>query len=80
MMVGIADPEWRNHDYPHQLSGWYAPARDHRDGAGVQAKVLVADEPTTALDVRSIQAQILDSIRELQARLSLAASSLATVR
>ena len=48
-----------------------APAGDDRDGAGVQPRLLIADEPTTALDV-TIQAQILDLIRDLQVRLGLA--------
>ncbi len=53
--------------YPHQLSGGAAPARDDRDGARQRADLLIADEPTTALDV-TVQAQILKLLHDLQAR------------
>ena len=49
----------------------HAPAGDDRDGALCNPKLLIADEPTTALDV-TIQAQILDLLGELQARLGMA--------
>jgi len=70
-MVGIADPERRIGDYPHQLSGGMRQRVMIAMALACNPKVLVADEPTTALDV-TIQAQILDLIRELQGRLGLA--------
>ncbi|MHB8382263.1 MAG: ABC transporter ATP-binding protein [Candidatus Binataceae bacterium] len=70
-MVGIADPERRIADYPHQLSGGMRQRVMIAMALACNPKVLVADEPTTALDV-TIQAQILDLIRELQGRLGLA--------
>ena len=50
---------------PARVLGRHAPARDDRDGAVVRPELLIADEPTTALDV-TIQAQILREIRELR--------------
>ena len=56
-------------EYPHQLSGGMRQRVDDRHGAGLRSRLLIADEPTTALDV-TIQAQILDLLRDLRERSS----------
>lgn len=63
--VGIAQPEERLNDYPHQFSGGMRQRVMIAMALACQPKVLIADEPTTALDV-TIQAQILELVRELR--------------
>ena len=70
-LVGIADPQKRLHDYPHQLSGGMQQRVMIAMALSCQPELLVADEPTTALDV-TIQAQIMDQLRELKKRVRMA--------
>ncbi len=65
--VGIADPASRLSNYPHELSGGMKQRVMIAMALLCEPKLLIADEPTTALDV-TIQAQILDLIRNLQER------------
>jgi oligopeptide/dipeptide ABC transporter ATP-binding protein len=67
-LVGIPAPESRLRDYPHQMSGGMQQRIMIAMALASEPKLLVADEPTTALDV-TIQAQILDLLRDLKARL-----------
>ena len=69
--VGIVDPAQRMRDYPHQLSGGMQQRVMIAMALSCQPDLLVADEPTTALDV-TIQAQILAELRDLRARLGMA--------
>ena len=63
--VGIADPESRVDDYPHQLSGGMKQRAMIAMALACKPSLLIADEPTTALDV-TVQSQILALIRDLQ--------------
>ncbi len=70
-LVGISDPERRVLEYPHQISGGMRQRVMIAMALACNPRLLIADEPTTALDV-TIQAQILDLMRELQRRVGAA--------
>ena len=68
--VGIPSPETRFHEYPHQLSGGMKQRSMIAMALVCRPALLIADEPTTALDV-TIQAQILELLNELQRELNM---------
>lgn len=69
--VGIPDAEKRIVDYPHQFSGGMRQRILIARALALQPNLLIADEPTTALDV-TIQAQVLEIIKEMQQKFGLA--------
>jgi len=70
-LVGIADPEKKASAYPHEMSGGQAQRVMIAMALALNPQLLIADEPTTALDV-TIQAQILDLMRDLRTRMNTA--------
>ena len=72
--VGIPQPATRVDDYPHQFSGGMRQRAMIAMALSCDPELLIADEPTTALDV-TVQAQILDLIRDLQQEFTLRSSS-----
>ena len=70
-LVGVPDPRRRASDYPHQLSGGMRQRVMIAMALSCEPKLIIADEPTTALDV-TIQAQVLELLRELRDTLGMA--------
>jgi ABC-type dipeptide/oligopeptide/nickel transport system ATPase component len=70
-LVGIVDSAKRLHDYPHQLSGGMQQRVMIAMALSCEPDLLVADEPTTALDV-TIQAQIISQLKDIKERLGMA--------
>ena len=70
-LVGIPSPEKRFHSYPHEFSGGMRQRAMIAIALACKPEILIADEPTTALDV-TIQAQIMELIGELQKELDMA--------
>jgi oligopeptide/dipeptide ABC transporter ATP-binding protein len=70
-LVGIPEAEARQYSYPHELSGGMQQRVMIAMAAASRPKLLVADEPTTALDV-TIQAQIIELLRDLKQQLGMA--------
>src|SRR5438552_2374353 len=69
--VGIADPGRRLREYPHEMSGGMRQRIMIAMALSCKPKLLIADEPTTALDV-TIQAQILELLRKIQKQTGMA--------
>ena len=69
-LVGIPSADRRVHDYPHQFSGGMAQRAMIAMALSCRPRLLIADEPTTALDV-TIQAMVLELLRDLQAELEM---------
>ncbi|MBK5250908.1 MAG: ABC transporter ATP-binding protein, partial [Actinomycetales bacterium] len=67
-LVEMPDPETRFHSYPHQLSGGQRQRAMIAQSLSCDPKLLIADEPTTALDV-TVQAEILKLMRDLRSRI-----------
>ena len=70
-LVGIPDARRRLHDYPHQFSGGMRQRVMIAIALACDPEVLIADEPTTALDV-TIQAQIIELVKDLRTKLGMA--------
>jgi oligopeptide transport system ATP-binding protein len=69
-LVGIPEPEYNSRKYPHELSGGMRQRVGIAMALICEPSILIADEPTTALDV-SIQAQIIELLKELQPKLNM---------